>query len=130
VPTVPRPDEFTAPFWEALREGRLAVPECGGCGRRFFVPEVLCPHCGAGGWAWAESAGTGTIYSMSVVHRAVDPAQPVPFVLAAVDLDDGWTMMTHIIDADPGSVRIGDRVVVRPTRLTDEITLPTFAPVS
>ena len=126
MPTVPQPDEFTAPFWDALRDGHLIVPECAACNLRFFVPEPLCPHCGAAGWTWVASAGTGTIYSMSVVHQAVDPAQPVPFVLAAVDLDDGWTLMTHIVGTDPEAVRIGARVAVRPTRLSDEITVPTF----
>jgi hypothetical protein len=127
MPAIPEPDELSAPFWDALCDGRLDVPECGACGRRFFVPEPLCPHCGAAGWAWARSPGTGTIYSMSVVYQAVDPAQATPFVLAAVDLDDGWTIMTHIVDAAPDDVRIGARVVLRPTRLTDEITVPTFA---
>lgn len=127
MPQLPEPNEFTAPFWDALRDGRLTVPECGACGRRFFVPEPLCPHCGVAGWTWASSPGAGSIYSMSVVHQAVDPAQPTPFVLAAVDLDDGWTLMTHIVGSDPGEVRIGARVVVRPTRLSEEITVPTFA---
>jgi uncharacterized OB-fold protein len=127
MPQPPEPNEFTAPFWDAVRAGRLVVPECGPCGRRFFVPEVLCPHCGAREWSWQPSPGEGRIYSLSLVHQAVDPAQPTPFVLAAVDLDDGWTMLTQVVDTDPARVAIGDRVAFAPTPVNDEFSLPTFA---
>lgn len=125
---LPEPNDFTRPFWSSVHAGELVVPECHACGRRFFVPEPLCPHCGARDWSWERSDGGGVIYSLSVVHQAVDPTQTTPFVLAAVDLDDGWTMMTHVIGCDPAEVAIGDRVVFAPTRVTDEVSLPTFTP--
>jgi hypothetical protein len=130
MPQVPQPDEFTRPFWEAVHDGRLVVPECSSCRRRFFVPEPLCPHCGAGDWAWVSSPGTGCVYSISVVHQAVDPGQTTPFVLAAVDLDDGWTMLTHVVGTDPDQLSIGDRLRFAPTPVTDGISLPTFARVA
>jgi hypothetical protein len=124
---LPEPTEFTKPFWDAVHAGDLVVPECAACGRRFFVPEPLCPHCGARDWSWVSSPGAGVIYSLSVVHQAVDPNQPTPFVLAAVDLDDGWTILTQVNGAE---VAIGDRVRFAPTPVTDDISLPTFAKVS
>lgn len=124
---LPEPTEFTRPFWDAVHAGELAVPECRPCGRRFFVPEPLCPHCGARDWSWVSSPGAGSVYSLSVVHQAVDPARPTPYVLAAVDLDDGWTILTQVIGPE---VAIGDRVVFAPTRVTEEISLPTFTAAS
>lgn len=126
MPPLPEPDDFTRPFWDAVKEGRLIAPRCGPCGRWFFVPEPLCPHCGAGEWEWQQSTGAGEIYSLSVVHQTVSPDQPTPFVLATVDLDEGWTILTHVAGADPDTVRIGDRVAFSPTTVTDEISLPTF----
>jgi uncharacterized OB-fold protein len=89
--------EFTRPFWEAVADGRLLVPECTACGRRFFKPEPLCTHCGSAGWLWVPSPGTGAVYSVSVVHQPVNNDHEVPFALAIVDLDDDWTMLTHIV---------------------------------
>ena len=124
---IPVPSDFTRPFWLGVRQGQLLVPECQTCKTRFFTPEVLCPACGAGNWVWAESAGLGKVYSMSIVYQAVIPDQGVPFVLAAVDLDDGWNILTHIVTPRPEDVTIGSKVQFDPTRVTDEFYLPTFA---
>jgi uncharacterized protein len=126
----PQITPLTEPFWTACRAGRLTVPECARCGRRFFTPEVACTHCTSFDWQWAESPGTGEVYTYTVVHRAAGPGFEVPYVLAAVDLDDGWTMMTHIVDCDPGAVAIGDRVAVRFVTVSDRLTLPCFRPAA
>jgi uncharacterized OB-fold protein len=130
MPPLPAPDDFTRPFWDAVRDGRLTAPRCTACSGWFFVPEPLCPHCGEGSWTWEQSGGEGEIYSLSVVHQTVSPDQPTPFVLAEVDLDEGWTILTHVIGSDPETVRIGDRVSFAPTRKTDEISLPTFEKIA
>jgi uncharacterized OB-fold protein len=129
IPT-PVPSELTRPFWDGVRHGVLLVPECQACGARFFNPEALCVRCGASGWKWVPSPGVGEVYTFSVVHQPIVADQPVPFVLAAVDLDDGWTIMTHIIDVDPDTVRIGMRVSFARTLLRDDVFLPTFAPLA
>jgi uncharacterized OB-fold protein len=36
--------------------------------------------------------------------------------------------MTHVVDCDPGEVRIGMRVSVRLQPISDEISLPMFRP--
>lgn len=125
---LPMPSAMTQPFWDALVDGVLVVPECSACGRRFFNPEPACIHCGATDWTWVTSPGRGEVYTLSVVHQAVVPGQPVPFVLAAVDMDDGWTMLTHIVEVDPVAVHIGQRVRCSPTLLRDGVYLPTFVP--
>lgn len=104
------------------------VQECDTCSRRFFTPEVACIHCGSTDWQWAPSIGGGTVYSFTAVHRPPGPGFDVPFVLAAVDLDDGWTMMTNIVDCPADAVVIGMRVGVRFVAVSEEISLPCFAP--
>ncbi len=128
MPVKPTPTALTRPFWEALREGRLTVPRCGSCSRRFFVPEPVCPHCGSADWTWADSAGTGSVYSVTVVHQTPSPDQPTPFALAIVELDEGWTLLTHIVNTAPESVAIGAHVVFAPTKIDGDLTLPTFEP--
>jgi uncharacterized OB-fold protein len=124
---LPVVDAVTAPYWEAAALGRLLVAECDACARRHAPPEALCPYCRSS-WHWATSPGVGEVYSFTVVTRAASPDFDTPYVLALVDLDDGWTMTTNIVGCDPGAVTIGMPVVVEFLRQDDSISLPCFTP--
>ncbi|MFG2959396.1 Zn-ribbon domain-containing OB-fold protein [Streptomyces sp. NPDC048291] len=125
---VPVPTALSEPFWAAARRGELVIPHCPSCGLRFFTPEPACPGCLSRDWRYAPSAGRGTVYSVTVVHRAPGPGFDTPFALAVIDLDEGGTLLSHV-DADaPDTVAIGMRVRVDLRPLTDDITLPYFVP--
>ncbi|ABF11277.1 Zn-ribbon domain-containing OB-fold protein [Cupriavidus metallidurans] len=117
-----RPDN--ARFWQAAREGRLLVKVCESCGKPHWYPRVLCPFC-MGDTAWKEASGLGTVYAFSVTRRA----GPNPFCIAYVTLEEGVTMMTHIVDCDLDTVRIGQPVRVRFSLSEDGAPVPTFVPV-
>jgi uncharacterized protein len=121
-------NELNAVFWEACQRGELLVQQCEACGERFFVPEAICPACRAGEWQWRPSTGTGTIYSYTVVHRSFRDDLPPPYVVAAIELDEGWSMMSNIVGCSPDDVHIGMRVQVVFTQGSDGIELPRFAP--
>jgi hypothetical protein len=69
------------------------------------------------------------VYSFSVVRRASEAGIQTPYVLALVDIVDGPRIMTHIVDCAPEAVSIEMPVEVRFERMTDDISLPVFAPV-
>jgi uncharacterized OB-fold protein len=73
---------------------------------------------------WKEASGLGTVYAFSVTRRA----GPNPFCIAYVTLEEGVTMMTHIVDCDLDTVRIGQPVRVRFSPSEDGAPVPTFAP--
>jgi hypothetical protein len=75
-----------------------------------------------------DSAGVGTVYSFTVVHRAPHPAFVTPYVVAIVTLDEGFEMLANLA-CEPASVAIGQRVRVAFRALTPEISLPLFAPL-
>jgi uncharacterized protein len=56
-------------------------------------------------------------------------AERLPYVAAAVDLDEGPRVMTNIIDCDPAALQVGMAVKVVYTALNDDITAPMFTPV-
>jgi hypothetical protein len=122
------PDAETKPFWDGIAAGELRIQRCSGCGAAVFYPRAVCPHCFDGELTWIRAAGTGTIYSYTVAHRAFGEfAAQAPFTVALVDLDEGVRMMTRIVDARPGEVRIGARVRLEITTLTsDGPALPCF----
>jgi uncharacterized OB-fold protein len=120
--------ELTAPFWEATARHELVRPVCGSCGRSFFVPQYLCPHCGSEDWAYEPSGGRGTVASYTVVHRAPDPRFETPYIVAVVDLaDEGWSLMTNIVDVPGEEVETGMPVEVSWIEFEGD-TLPAFTP--
>lgn len=102
-----------APFWAAAANGRLVLQYCDGCGRCVHYPRSHCPQCLSSYLSWHESAGAGSVYSFTVVHRS--PAtvdQPAPYVVALIDLDEGVRMMSNVVDCLVDDVTVGMRVRV------------------
>lgn len=96
------------PFWEALKDHRLAL-QCCPNGHLRHIPTEICPRCGSQDSTWQEVSGRGTVYTFTVVRRAPTPAyqKDVPYVLAHVDLREGPRMIGVLSGCAPGDVRIG-----------------------
>lgn len=96
-------------YYDYLASGQWRIPFCTDCKKAIFYPRQICPHCGHDVFRWAEPAGTGTIYSKSVVQRPEKHGGAYCIVL--VDLDDGFRMMSRIHHSvPPNQVSIGMRV--------------------
>lgn len=108
----PAPTAETLPFWTAAAEGRLIYQHCPACRQAQFPPRNRCSHCGHTEIAWRESHGIGAIYSFTVSERAPTPAfkEDLPYVIALVDLDEGFRMMVTMRGCEPGNVAIGARI--------------------
>ena len=65
-----------------------------------------------------------------IYRRAFHPAYvaEVPYAVALVELDEGARMLFRIVDCPPETLTIGAHGEIRFMRLTDEVTLPVFAP--
>jgi uncharacterized OB-fold protein len=122
----PNPSALTAPFWEHASRRELVRPRCDACGRSFFTPQVACPECLSESWTWTLSSGLGRIYSHTTCHRAPAPGFEVPYVLAVVDLEEGWSMLTDVVECDPADVEIGMAVTVTWLDIGDGFLLPVF----
>ncbi len=101
----PQVNPETKPFWDAAAAGRLMIGKCNACGQVHFYPRALCPFCLSDKTALMPAAGTGTIYSYSVMRRA-----PIPYAIAYVTLEEGVSMMTNMVDCDLDRIRIGQKV--------------------
>jgi uncharacterized protein len=101
----------TAEFWAATAEGRLLLKRCDACGTVIWYPRSLCPDCHSTDTSWFEASGQGAVYSYTVNHRGDGPwKEAAPFVIAYVELDEGPRVMTNIVDCDPATVSVGQRV--------------------
>jgi uncharacterized OB-fold protein len=126
---IPEPTPESQPFWDACHDGRLTVQRCIECGEINWFPRGLCRSCSSGELEWVPSTGQGVVYSFSVVRRASEAGIEAPYVLALVDISGGPRIMTHIVDCVPEVVSIEMPVEVRFEYMTDDISLPVFAPV-
>jgi acetyl-CoA acetyltransferase len=70
---------------DKLARGSFEIQRCAACARHVFYPRVLCPWCGSDRLAWVSAAGTGTVYSTTIVRRK--PADGGDYNVALVDLD-------------------------------------------
>ena len=125
---LPSPRPLSKPFWDGCRRGELLAQHCRPCGKWTPIPHIACMHCLSADLVWERTSGKGTIYSYTVVWRPQMPAFKVPYIIAIVDVNEGYQMTTNIIDCDHNAVRVGIAVQVRFRRMSAEITLPYFRP--
>ena len=123
------PDPDSSPYWEGINIGELRYQHCDHCSTSIFYPRSICPNCGKPDPIWQTSKGKGTIYACSVIHRA-PPAykEDTPYVVALVDLAEGFRMMSRIIDCDTSSVKVGQRVGVVYSKDSTGNQVPYFTP--
>lgn len=95
-------------FRQKLAAGQFEIQKCGACGKHFFYPRVLCPHCGSPKFTWVVPSGRATVYSTTVVRRK--PDQGGDYNVAIVELDEGPRLMSRVEGASPEDVRIGQKV--------------------
>lgn len=122
------PSELAADFWTAAARGELTIQRCQACGHLQHPPRAVCGACGAADLAFGPVSGRGTVYSFTVVERALLPElRPfVPYVIALVDLDEGPRLLA-LLRADPPELRI-DMPVQVAFEAVGEVTLPVFVP--
>jgi uncharacterized OB-fold protein len=115
-------------YWKGAREGRLLFQKCGACGSVQFPPRHQCSACWETDLEWIESAGTGTVESFTIVRRAPIPAfrGKVPYVVAAILVDEGPRMITNVVGEDALEVAVDDRVEVIFPQDGDAAALPQF----
>ncbi len=142
--SVPRPGGVstpaTEPYWHAAAKGRLQVQKCGSCGHVQHYPRTMCSTCWSEDLQLVDAAGTGTIFTYTVVHQPGHAAwrPQTPYVLALIQLDEGPRMMSNIVDVPVDQITVGARVHLTPTPAADSgpptlmftLTNPAAAPTA
>ncbi len=130
VMPLPAITDDTRPFWDACRRRQLAIQRCAECGTHRHLPSPVCWKCRSFAHAWDVVSGRGTVFTYAVVHRAFLPelAAHVPYTLVVVALDDapGVRLVSNLVDAEPGELRVGLPVEVVFEDVSAEVTVPRF----
>lgn len=123
-------DAWTQPFWDAAAQHRLVGASCAECGAFRMPPTPFCPHCHSQRLNWVELLGSGTVYSYSVVDRAIIPGMDdcLPYITAVIELDGagGTRLISNVVDIPVEAVRVGLKVRVVWDDDWGGVTVPRF----
>ena len=123
--------KLSKPFYDACKEKRLIYQLCTDCEQVIFFPKFLCPNCMSRNLEWKDSKGKGKIltYTVTYDYGPQEFMQDGPYALALIDLDEGYRMMSNIVDCEFDDIHCDMPVEVVFDPVTPEITLPKFRPL-
>ena len=113
----PHTDGTLAPMYAAATAGQLALPHCRACGQPLELEQLRCDACGADDVAWLRVDPSGTIHSVTTVHRR-EPGLIVatgPYHVVDVELASGHRLVMTTDRPTATTPAIGDpaRIVFR-----------------
>lgn len=80
-------------FYQGLRDERLLVQKCDGCGAVRNPPGPMCPQCRSLDWSPLACSGRGTVHSYSVHHHPPLPGFVMPHAVLLVDMEEGFRLL-------------------------------------
>lgn len=118
------------PYFAGMQEGKLVLQHCKDCGSWTHPPGPVCVTCASSNREFLPVAGTGTIYTYTVNHRAMHSEfeADLPYIIVYVRLDEGPFIVSWLTGVDPGDVRIGQEVEVEFEKIDERTTLHRFGP--
>jgi uncharacterized OB-fold protein len=125
------PDDLDDPFWEGCRRGEFLVHRCQVCGRAYW-PATACVDHGGASMSWVPASGRGTVHTYTVFRQPFDPsfADRVPYVIAAVALEEGPFFLTDLVECGPDEVHVDMPVEVVFETVETDVSIPHFRPRS
>jgi uncharacterized OB-fold protein len=125
---LPALEPETAFYWTSGADGRLRILRCGDCGHWQHPPFPRCPACGSEAVAPQAVSGRGRVATYTINHEPWLPGLAVPFVFAAVELEEQAELyvFTNLI-GPVEDARIGTPVTVS-FEQHEDVWLPMFRP--
>lgn len=128
---LPTPSKWSQPFWDAARKHKLILKKCKKCGNIDHPPYLYCTECASEESEWIEASGKGKLYTYAInVYMVPFPFwDDMPYVVALIELDEGVTMISNIVECNHDELKKGMRLEVVFHDVNDRITLPRWRPV-
>ena len=107
------------PFWEALKQDKVALQRCDICHRYTYYPTGGCQWCG-GPLRYEDVDVTATVNTWTMSMLEFGPGLETPYVVAIVnpECEPGLQVMTNLVNCRVSDIRIGMRV--KPLIVHDE----------
>lgn len=103
------------PFWRALEEGSLKLPQCTKCQTWTWPAHYRCGACGSWKFDWLDVEPTGQVFSWTRTHyafeRVKERADQVPYVTVLTELPQaGGARVLGLLDGDEAGLKVGASV--------------------
>ena len=117
-------------FWLGCKNHQLRFQKCENCGYVRWPASIICPVCLSQKASWIVSEGKGKIYTFVIYRVAYHPgfANDLPYVVAAVELNEGPHLLTNIVNCPVDEVTCEMSVEVTWSDVNEEVSLPLFKP--
>jgi hypothetical protein len=127
----PRPEpqnEHDAQFWAGIDAGELRIQHCTACGTYRHPPRPVCATCGSRDLEATAVAGTGEVWSLTVIHPPTLAAfaARTPYAAVVVRLDEGVFLVSNLVDCEMHEIAVGMRVELAITEVEPSLRLPLF----
>jgi uncharacterized OB-fold protein len=125
---LPGLDGLSAEFYAFCKQQRLHFQRCSACRTFRHVPREMCAECNSFEWEWVASTGKGTVFTWTVIERALHPAfaDATPMAPVVVEMEEGVRLLANMLDCPPAELAMGMPVEIAYEAVTDEVTLPRF----
>ena len=121
----------TEPFWKGTERGELMLQYCPDTQQFQMFPRPVSMYSGRRELEWRKVSGRGTIYACTIV-RVPAPnldASRLPLSVVTVELGEGVRILGNVLDRDPETVAIGQRVELAWDPISDDLRYPAFVVV-
>lgn len=123
---LPEIDGLAKYYWEAAARERLLVQKCFDCKMYQHYARPICTHCGGVHLEFIEASQKATVLSCTTIYKSPYDDLKIPYVLALVRLEEGVTILSHIIDAVPNQNYCDVPVVACFEEFREKFKLPVF----
>jgi hypothetical protein len=125
---LPRCENLHAEFYEYCKKHELRFQKCFDCGAWRHMPRECCEECGSFNWNWKPSTGRGTLFSWTIIHRALHPSyvDEVPYAVVIVEMEEGVRLVTRLDGISHDELKLGIPLEVFFEDVTPEVALHRF----
>jgi uncharacterized OB-fold protein len=118
-------------YWDSLNQSELRIQRCKQCNEFVFYPREFCPN-DMGPLEYVQVSGKGKVLSFTVVQKDPNPvfSAHLPMIVAIIQLAEGPTMLSRLIDIDPNQAAFDQDVEIVFEKIAEGQTLPFFRPVN
>lgn len=123
---LPETNGLAEGFWKAAGDEILLIQKCRSCQNHQHYARLFCLRCESQDLEMVPASGNGVVSSYTVIHRSPYTDITTPYVLALIRLEEGVTLLSHIVEVDPSAIACDMRVAVKFEPLRDGVKLPVF----
>lgn len=92
-------------FFEGLREGKIYMTQCKGCGEKFFPPQADCPKCLTSNMDWIPLSGEGELLTCTMIFvKPPTYAHYKDYIVGIAQMKEGVKVLAWLKVDDPRKI--------------------------